>query len=143
MISDRLVLDQNHGRLDIRNYSQLLVSGAVVLLCDLPRYTSAIVQSVEPIAPDDAIAQRLSALGFVRGEQVRLITVGPFGGDPILVQVGFTRFALRRSEAARVHVHVGWMNQVNPLRFCTRYLSTFIAVPHKKFRAKRKTLPPL
>lgn len=106
MISDRLVLDQNHGRLDIRNYSQLLVSGAVVLLCDLPRYTSAIVQSVEPIAPDDAIAQRLSALGFVRGEQVRLITVGPFGGDPILVQVGFTRFALRRSEAARVHVQL-------------------------------------
>jgi ferrous iron transport protein A len=75
-----------------------------VLLSDLPRYAQAIVQSVEPTTADDPIAQRLSALGFVRGEQVRLITVGPFGGDPLLVQVGFTRFALRRSEAARVHV---------------------------------------
>ncbi|MCC6374993.1 MAG: FeoA domain-containing protein, partial [Moraxellaceae bacterium] len=26
----------------------------------------------------------------------------PFGGDPILVQVGFTRFALRLCEAERV-----------------------------------------
>ncbi|MEY2862660.1 MAG: hypothetical protein RLY58_367 [Pseudomonadota bacterium] len=75
-----------------------------MLLSDLPRYAHAIVQSVEPTTADDPIAQRLSALGFVRGEQVRLITVGPFGGDPLLVQIGFTRFALRRSEAARVHV---------------------------------------
>ena len=28
----------------------------------------------------------------------------PFGGDPLLVQVGFTRFALRRSEAERVRL---------------------------------------
>jgi len=28
------------------------------------------------------------------------------GGDPILVQVGFTRFALRRSEADRVKLEV-------------------------------------
>lgn len=75
-----------------------------VLLCDLPRYTNALVVSVEPTQVNDPIAQRLVALGFVTGEQVRLITVGPFGGDPLLVQVGFTRFALRKSEAARVKV---------------------------------------
>lgn len=27
------------------------------------------------------------------------------GGDPMLIQIGSTRFALRRQEAARVNVH--------------------------------------
>ncbi|HMY01416.1 MAG TPA: FeoA domain-containing protein, partial [Agitococcus sp.] len=52
----------------------------------------------------DPIAKRLSELGFVSGETIRLITRAPFGGDPILVQVGFTRFALRVSEAERILV---------------------------------------
>lgn len=52
----------------------------------------------------DPIAKRLNELGFVSGETIRLITRAPFGGDPILVQVGFTRFALRVSEAERVLV---------------------------------------
>lgn len=34
------------------------------------------------------------------------MAVAPFGGDPLLVQIGFTRFALRRSEAERVQVRV-------------------------------------
>lgn len=77
-------------------------------LSDLPRQTTAVVAAVTALTPHagahDAIAQRLAELGFVPGEQVRLITVGPFGADPILVQVGFTRFALRRAEADRVQV---------------------------------------
>ncbi|MGH8088099.1 MAG: FeoA family protein, partial [Stenotrophomonas sp.] len=36
------------------------------------------------------------------GEDVRLVARGPIGGEPLLVQVGFTRFALRRTEAARI-----------------------------------------
>lgn len=73
-------------------------------LSELPRYTSAIVASVEALADPDPIARRLAELGFVPGESVRLVAAGPFGADPLLVQVGFTRFALRRSEAARVSV---------------------------------------
>ena len=38
------------------------------------------------------------------GEPVRVVAVGPMGGDPLLVQIGFTRFALRRAEAARISV---------------------------------------
>ena len=52
----------------------------------------------------DPIAQRLRDLGFVDGEPVRVVAVGPMGGDPVLIQIGFTRFALRRAEAARVSV---------------------------------------
>ncbi|MFP5430829.1 MAG: ferrous iron transport protein A [Gammaproteobacteria bacterium] len=75
-------------------------------LSQLPRFASGIVRNVEPLTADDAIARRLADLGFVPGETVRLIAHGPVGGDPLLVQVGFTRFALRRSEADRVHLEV-------------------------------------
>ena len=73
-------------------------------LSDLPRRTAAIVDRVEDDAPNDAIARRLRELGFVAGEAVEVMASGPIGAEPLLVQVGFTRFALRRSEAARVCV---------------------------------------
>ena len=71
-------------------------------LSELPRRTSATVDSVEDRSPNDAIARRLRELGFVAGEEVQVMASGPVGAEPLLVQVGFTRFALRRSEAARV-----------------------------------------
>ena len=41
---------------------------------------------------------------FVPGETVSLVATGPVGADPLLIQVGYTRFALRRGEADRVKV---------------------------------------
>lgn len=73
-------------------------------LTQLPRRTAATVQAVEDSGPNDAIARRLRELGFVAGERVEVMAAGPFAAEPLLVQVGFTRFALRRSEAARVRV---------------------------------------
>ncbi len=74
-------------------------------LSDLPLGSVATVESVDQRAPSDPIAERLRDLGFVRGEPVRVVAAGPIGGDPLLVQVGFTRFALRQGEANRVLVH--------------------------------------
>lgn len=73
-------------------------------LNDLPRRTPAIVESVNDQSPNDNIARRLRELGFVAGEQVEIVAGGPMGGEPLLVQVGFTRFALRRAEASRVQL---------------------------------------
>ena len=73
-------------------------------LSDLALYSSAVVESVQELHANDAIARRLKELGFVKGEEVRLVARGPVGAEPLLVQVGFTRFALRRSEAARIVV---------------------------------------
>lgn len=71
----------------------------------LKRGARAIVERVESThATTDAIAQRLRDLGFVPGEPVSIVAFGPLGADTLAVQVGFTRFALRRSEAARVYV---------------------------------------
>ena len=76
-------------------------------LTELKKGTEAVVREVEDVQAGDPIARRLRELGFVGGERVEVVATGPFGGDPLLVQVGFTRFALRRSEAARVRVRTG------------------------------------
>lgn len=76
-------------------------------LSELPRRTGATVDRVEDRQPGDAIARRLRELGFVAGECVEIVAAGPFGGEPLLVRVGFTRFALRRAEAARVLLRAG------------------------------------
>ena len=73
-------------------------------LTDLPHRTLAIVDSVQELGENDNIARRLRELGFVDGEQVEVVAQGPLGAEPLLVQVGFTRFALRRSEASRVRL---------------------------------------
>ena len=73
-------------------------------LSDLPKGIVALVHEVEDVGPRDVIARRLRDLGFVRGEAVRVVTRGPVGAEPLLVQIGFTRFALRRAEAARVRL---------------------------------------
>lgn len=73
-------------------------------LATLSRGQAALVARVQPRPGTDAVATRLEDLGFVPGEPLRVVARGPLGGDPIVVQVGHTRFALRRSEAERVLV---------------------------------------
>lgn len=73
-------------------------------LSELPLHTPAIVQGVDDTASTDPIANRLRELGFVAGEPVRIVAQGPVGREPLLIQIGYTRFALRRAEAARVRV---------------------------------------
>ncbi|TXH64934.1 MAG: ferrous iron transport protein A [Thermomonas sp.] len=88
-----------NARIENNSYLQ-----PIVTLNQLARRTPAIVEGVEDSAPNDAIARRLRELGFVAGEQVEVVAAGPFGAEPLLVQVGFTRFALRQVEAARVRL---------------------------------------
>jgi ferrous iron transport protein A len=76
-------------------------------LSDLSKGSTAIVDTVEYIHPSDPVARRLRDLGFVLGEPVRVVAHGPWSGDPMLVQIGSTRFALRRDEAWRVRVIAG------------------------------------
>lgn len=74
------------------------------LLAQLPRGGIAVVRCVLEKAGQEVLCARLAALGFVPGERVRLLGRGPFGAEPLLVQLGHTRFALRRHEAERVLV---------------------------------------
>ncbi len=78
-------------------------------LSDLKVNQTAIISKVNrtfdgKIAQTDLVASRLETLGFVPGTKVQVITKGVFGGDPILIQVGFTRFALRKVEAEKIEI---------------------------------------
>ncbi len=73
-------------------------------LSELAKGATAVIHDVDDASPNDPISRRLRDLGFVRGEAVKIVAQGPIGSDPLLVQIGFTRFALRRAEAARVQV---------------------------------------
>ncbi len=49
-------------------------------------------------------ARWLEEIGFVVGERVMLMARGLPGGDPLVVRVGQSTFALRRAEAACIQV---------------------------------------
>ena len=69
------------------------------------RGLAGVVAHVEYRGTNDPIAERLEALGFVPGEPLRVVATGPLGGEPIVVLIGSTRFALRHAEASRVLLH--------------------------------------
>ena len=47
---------------------------------------------------------QLEDIGFIAGEPVALMARGAFGGDPVVVRIGVSTFALRLAEAACVQV---------------------------------------
>ena len=49
----------------------------------------------------------LEEIGFIPGESVCLLARGVPGGDPLVVRIGSSTFALRRAEAACVVVEAG------------------------------------
>lgn len=53
---------------------------------------------------DGEWVRQLEELGFIPGERVTIMASGWPGGDPLVVRVGLSTFALRRAEAACVGV---------------------------------------
>ncbi len=70
----------------------------------LPLGVAATVRDVRERYPGSDWAQRLAEIGFIPGERVMLMARGLFGGDPLVVRVGMSTFALRRAEAGCVLV---------------------------------------
>lgn len=72
-------------------------------LADSPLHQRYTVQAIQ--APEGAPewASQLHDLGFVPGERVQLMARG-LGGDPLVVRVGLSTYALRRAEADCVQV---------------------------------------
>ncbi|MGB4347249.1 MAG: FeoA family protein [Burkholderiaceae bacterium] len=50
------------------------------------------------------LGRQLEEIGFLPNEEVRVLTRGFPGGDPLVVQVGLSSFALRRHEAQMVQL---------------------------------------
>jgi ferrous iron transport protein A len=52
------------------------------------------------------VERRLIELGFISGERIEVLAQAMPGGDPFVVRVGTTTFALRRREVETVWVEV-------------------------------------
>lgn len=62
---------------------------------------------VRQVLPDPQVPERarqLEEIGFYPGEQVMVMTRGIPGGDPLVVRIGQSTFALRGAEAACIQV---------------------------------------
>ena len=58
---------------------------------------------IERIDGSPELVQRLCEFGMLEGEEIVVVGVAPLG-DPIEIEVGFTRLSLRKRDAAGVIV---------------------------------------
>lgn len=81
---------------------------ACVRLSELPLRRPARVARL--VAPEGGhghgsqLVLRLLEIGFVEGERVEIVAIGPGGREPMAVRIGGSQFALRRHEAEHVMV---------------------------------------
>ena len=82
---------------------------AAISLDKLPSHQWATV--LDLARPSDIeghdLVLRLTEIGFVPGEAVRIVASGLPGREPLAVRLGHTTFALRRHEAAFIRVTPG------------------------------------
>lgn len=62
------------------------------------------VVGIVDVVSGHPLSERLVELGFMAGEKIQVIHEAPFSRDPIVVECGGTRIALRRAEAELVLV---------------------------------------
>ena len=82
----------------------LYAASPAVSLDGLPLHTPAIVQQVVAPSAMPDWAPWLAEIGFLPGETVQVIARSALGGDPLVVRIGDSTFALRKAEAACVQV---------------------------------------
>ena len=84
-------------------------SSSALRLDQLPDRQWATVLDVvrSDVAEDRELVLRLTEIGFVPGEAVRIVASGVPGREPLAVRLGHTTFALRRHEAALIQVVPG------------------------------------
>ena len=80
--------------------------GSARPLSGLALHETAQVHHVNAGAPGQQAdrAQQLADIGFVPGEGVSVVARAWPGGDPLVVRVGHSRFALRKAEADCIFV---------------------------------------
>ena len=69
---------------------------------------ATVLDVARPDSADDRdLVLRLTEIGFVPGEAVRIVASGIPGREPLAVRLGHTTFALRRHEASLIRVTPG------------------------------------
>ncbi|AKH69557.1 Fe2+ transport system protein A [Spongiibacter sp. IMCC21906] len=73
-----------------------------MILNHLQKGQFAVVAKVDDAYENDPISHRMRELGFISGARIRLVTKSVWGGNTLVIQLGNTRFALRKQEAQRI-----------------------------------------
>jgi ferrous iron transport protein A len=84
-----------------------LANGTLSLSVLLPGATASVVSvgsSNGESGSFSPIERRLIELGFVHGEHIEVLAQAMLGGDPFVVRVGTSTFAIRRREVESVWV---------------------------------------
>jgi ferrous iron transport protein A len=105
-----LILTLMDFRVTTMNFAPAAAAQAQGLsLSQLPdNQWATVVDVLRPESPEDReLVLRLTEIGFVPGEAVRVVASGVPGREPLAVRVGHTTFALRRHEAALIRVMPG------------------------------------
>lgn len=82
-------------------------SGAACAAHSLDQAAAGRAHTVRHVTSDPKVPERarqLEEIGFSPGEQVMVMRRGFPGGDPLVVRVGQSTFALRGAEASCVHL---------------------------------------
>jgi ferrous iron transport protein A len=82
------------------------MAAAIIPLAALALHQPAHVVALAPPAAAPEWGQWLTEIGFIPGEPVRLLARARPGGDPLVVRIGDSTFALRRAEALCIQVEV-------------------------------------
>jgi ferrous iron transport protein A len=73
----------------------------------LDQLSNNITKRVKRVDHDELlpeIAHQLEEIGFIPGERVMVMRRNLLGGDPLMVRVGLSTFALLKKEAALIEV---------------------------------------
>jgi ferrous iron transport protein A len=88
-----------------------LAAHSLLPLADLRRGDAAVVAELSAVSGvgespknSSALLARLRDLGFIPGARCEVMARMWLGGDPLVVRIGGSTFALRRAEAAAVRV---------------------------------------
>lgn len=73
-------------------------------LDQLPLKEVGKVKCVRTPQASQFLARQLEDIGFVQGEEVQVLKRAWMGGDPMVVRVGLSTFALRKSEAQLIEL---------------------------------------
>jgi ferrous iron transport protein A len=83
-----------------------LAPGTTSLSTLTPGMTATVIRVGARASNASTLERRLVELGFVNGEHIEVLTQAHPGGDPFVVRVGTTTFALRRREVETVWVEI-------------------------------------
>jgi Fe2+ transport system protein FeoA len=79
------------------------VEGSILTVTTLNLLGQGDSATIIAVGATGALRRRFAEMGLVRGETIRAVKIAPLG-DPVMYSIKGYRLAMRREEAAQIHV---------------------------------------